>query len=158
MKPETVTVTQIVKIADTDGVAIREGSVLRQIEDNDVGVVTRIIREGDRVRMLIPPCVGDLLISTRSNSVRVTNKCTKWRHVPRAEQTYDQRLLAWMYSKEPLTLISERASPDTAKAIDGIMALLPDEIVNWEEGPWPDSLEDALRFLVAHLTSLKSKS
>ena len=32
-------------------------------------------------------------------------------------------------------------------------ALLPEDAVCWEEGPWPDSIESALNFLVEHLSS-----
>lgn len=43
-------------------------------------------------------------------------------------------------------------------AIDGIMSLLPEDIVDWESGPWPDKIEDALGFLAEHLKELKSKT
>ena len=33
------------------------------------------------------------------------------------------------------------------------MSLLPNDIVDWDYGPHPDRLEDALRFLMEHLRS-----
>lgn len=37
------------------------------------------------------------------------------------------------------------------KAGSGIMALLPEDTVCWEVGPWPDSVVQAIKFLVDHL-------
>jgi hypothetical protein len=34
------------------------------------------------------------------------------------------------------------------------MALLPDDVVDWTYGPFPDCLEDALGYLVEHLSNI----
>lgn len=45
-----------------------------------------------------------------------------------------------------------------ALAIDGIMALLPENTVDWEgPGPWPDRIDDALTFLEQHLTKITNQ-
>ena len=148
---ETVTFQKVVKIADADGRAIREGSVIREINDGVQGVVTWIGREGDRDGPVMA-CVGDLAVHLPNRSVRVTNRYSQWRHVPHDEQSYEERFLSWMqrvYEHDDDRDISK----DEGMAIDGIMALLPDDTVDWEYGPLPDRLEDALRFLVDHLES-----
>ena len=152
---ETVTMTITVPIADADGVPIREGSVLRSIEDGEQGVVVRIVRVGDFGHAF--ERVGDLIIQTGSCRSRVTNRYRFWKHVPREEQTYEERYLSWFRDRQAFDYNGlcdkEDVSDDAKKAISGIMALLPEEIVCWQEGPWPDTIEDALRFLTRHLST-----
>jgi len=152
--PEKFKYTIEVECADIDGAAIHEGSVLASIEPADEcqGVVIAIRREGDRCPFF--ESVGDLIIETGPGQKRVTNKYKKWRHVPRENQTYQERLLSWRqlpYDHEE----DREASEDEGLAIDGIMALLPVDMVDWENGPWPDRIDDALGFLVAHLAKLE---
>lgn len=153
---ETVTFQKVVRIADADGKPIAEGSVLRCLDDGEQGVVVKILRAGDYGTFLDQ--VGDLQIHTGSGSTRCTNRYSRWRHVPREEQTYEQRFLSWFHDKTALEynglIEDEEKTPDARLAISGIMALLPEEIVDWETGPWPDSVEQALRFLVQHLSSI----
>lgn len=152
MKPETVTFTQTVEIADSNGEAIIEGSVLQSTEDDARGVVMQIKRPGSRGSFLDQ--IGDLHIQTSPGSTRVTNRYDKWLHIPRNAQTYEERFLSWL--ARPYDHDEDRqVSPDTGLAIDGIMALLPDDLVDWDYGPWPDTLEDALRFLWHHLQNPK---
>lgn len=149
---DTVTFSQVVKVADAKGHAIVEGSVLKSIEDDSRGVVKTIKRAGDRGGAFDQ--VGDIHIQTSPGSTRVTNRYDKWLHVPHNDQTYEERFLSWVY--RPYDHDEDRqVSADTGLAIDGIMALLPDNIVDWEYGPWPDSLEDALRFLWRYLAEKK---
>ena len=156
MECETVTFTKEVKIADADGKPIREGSVLREINDGTIGVVTKIVRVGDRVPIM--SLCGDLHIKTGPGSLRVTNRYNQWCHVPRKDQTYFQRLEAWIIRPYERTFCpSESISDEEAIAVDGIMNMLPADPVDWENGPWPDRLEDALKFLVDHLEDLSSK-
>jgi hypothetical protein len=54
-EPEYITVTKRIPIADVDGVAIREGSVLRHIKDGDQGVVVWIGRDGEPCRYMFAP-------------------------------------------------------------------------------------------------------
>lgn len=152
MKPEVVKFTVEVQIADADGVAIREGSVLRNIHDGDRGVVVRILRVGDRGTAF--DAVGDLNIHIRPGASRVTNKYAEWRHIPHNEQTYAERFVSW--GRTPFYYDSEYSavSKDEAMACSGIMALLPDDIVN-DYSPSGDRLDDALNYLVEHLTTLK---
>lgn len=157
MSAETFTFTREVPCADADGVAICEGSVLREIEDGAEGVVTQIARKGDK-SYLFPPMVmvGDLVITTSRGCQRITNRYSSWRHIPQVEQTYKQRLLSW-FSRKYEHDDSRPISKEEGLAIDGIMALLPENTVNWEMGPWPDRFEDALEFLVDHLTKLSNQ-
>lgn len=150
---ESFTYLKEVQLADADGVPIREGSVLREINDGDQGVCTRVVRKGDHVAPIMSQ-VGDIVIYTDHGCHRITNQYDQWRHVRRDEQTYEQRLLAWKHQKydhDP----DRKISRDEGLAIDGIMSLLSEDAVNWEYGPWPDRLEDALQFLVNHLSEKK---
>ena len=152
MKPETFTFTREVPLADADGQAIAEGSVLKNIKDGEVGVVVRVIRKGDSHGPMAS-MIGDICISLGAGSTRITNKYSAWRHVPHNEQTYLDRLHSW--GKRQYEHDSDRSiSRDEGLAIDGIMSLLPDDTVNWECGPWPDTIADALQFLAGHLTEL----
>ena len=141
---------------DADGMIIRLGSVLRNIHDGDQGVVVRVMKYGDvGIRWL--DAVGDIHIQSSPGSVRVTNKYHLWRHVPRAQQSFRERHLSWFNDPDAYqyNCLDEQDELTDAerKAITGIMALLPEEIVDWESGPWPDTVEDALRFLVDYLSS-----
>lgn len=71
----------------------------------------------------------------------------------------------WGYGALCMTnLFAFRATKprDMRQAADPIgpenMALLPPEIVDWENGPWPDDIEQALHFLQQHLTELAEKA
>ena len=104
------------------------------------------------------PIVGDLHIKLDSWCTRVTNKYGNWKHLPHDEQTYDERLLSWHCRKY---VHEERddslaISSDEGMAINGIMALLPSDAVDWDYGPFPDRIGDALTILARHLKSLKS--
>lgn len=151
---ESFAFTKQVPLADADGKPIKEGSVLRHVDGGgSQGVVTFVNRIGDRPGAAMSS-LGDIGIQTGPGSTRVTNCYRKWRHVPQDEQTYAQRHLSWLcrtYDHDD----EREASKEEGRAIDGIMALLPADTVNWESGPWPDRLEDALHFLVEHLNTLR---
>lgn len=149
MSSEAETVQFTVAIADTNGVAIREGSVLESLEDGERGVVVRILRAGDMGSLLDQ--IGDLNIKTGPGSTRVSNQYRKWRHIPHDQQTYQERYESWLHRKYEHGSDLKQVSHDMGLCIDGIMALLPSDTVNWEYGPWPDSIEETLRFLVKHL-------
>lgn len=154
-EPETIRRTILVKIADADGKAIREGSVLEHITDGVRGVVDWVGREGVTSG---PPmaALGDISIQTSHGSHRVTNCYSEWRHIPHDLQTYIERLRAWLH----LTYDHDEergVSRDEALAIDGIMALLPADTQDWERGDTADRLEDALEFLVDHLAELQKQ-
>jgi hypothetical protein len=154
MTAEIFTFTQAVPCADADGVPIRVGSVLREITDGERGVVTRIVRAG---QMGTPfDAVGDLHIKTHGSTTRCTNRYAFWRHIPHNDQTYAERFLSWKlrpYDHDTESSISR----DEGCAAEGIMALLPDDLVNWDYGPFPDRLEDALQYLAEHLTTLAAR-
>ena len=152
---ETFQYLKEVQLVDADGVPIREGSVLREINDGDQGVCTRVVRKGD-LNVPLMSQIGDIVICKDRGCHRITNRYNQWRHVPRSEQTYEQRLHAWKYQKYDHDA-DRKISRDEGFAIDGIMSLLPEDMVNWEYGPWPERIEDALQFLVAHLSSLSPK-
>jgi hypothetical protein len=160
MSAETVTFTRTVAIADADGRPIREGSVLRHIKEPAVGVVDLIVRPGTKVQSIIPACIGDLHIRLGPGVHRVTNRYTDWRHVPHADQTYAQRYLGWVLTKEgPDDYDDElsRMTKDEARAVAGMMALLPHDVVDYAYGPLPDTLEGALEILSHHLAKLSGQ-
>lgn len=153
-KPEVFTFICKVLIADANGIAITEGSVLRSIEtdrsQNTRGVVTWIGRPGGPYGPAMS-AIGDIGIRTGHGNTRVTNRYSKWQHIPHDEQTYEERYLSWQQRKYEHD-DSRDISKDEGIAIDGIMALLPEDTVDWNYGPYPDSLEAALGFLSDHLT------
>ena len=152
---ETFTFTQEVKLADADGVAISEGSVLVNIKDGDRGVVVKVGRKGAYSNLLMFS-IGDIAIQKGPGITRVTNCYGGWRHIPKKDQTYQERLLSWLqtpYEHDEYHNVSR----GEGCAISGIMALLPDEIVDWDYGPFPDRIEDALRFLAEHLEEIQTK-
>jgi len=153
-KPETVTYTVTREIKDAGGVPIREGSVLINLKDGGRGVVTQIVRLGDRVHLLGQ--VGDVMIQTSPGCSRGTNQYDRWQHIPHNEQTYNERYLSWLKRGKYEHDEDREASYDEGLAIDGIMALLPDDTVDWDHGPWPDRIEDALRFLVNKLNEVST--
>lgn len=155
MKTETVTFVtrKEVPIADADGVRICEGSVLREINDGERGVVTRVVRAGDKGTVL--DAVGDLNIYMRPGCTRVTNRYNQWRHIPHNEQTYDERFTSWLQTPHHHDPDYASVSKDESIACAGIMAILPDDIVS-DYGPFPDRIENALRYLVQHLSNNSS--
>lgn len=156
---EVITFTKTVAIADVDGRPIREGSVLKHVKEPVVGVVNHIVRPSDR-RAPMFSAVGDLHIRHTSYCTRVTNRYTDWKHVPTEEQTYRQRYLSWLLTKadpEDHDAESSRMTEDQARAVAGIMALLPDDAVDWTYGPTPDTVKDALDILSRHLAKLSKQ-
>lgn len=152
--PETieVKVTQKLNLTASDGKAITEGSVLINLEDGTRGVVTEIGRPGHRSSIPILS-LGDIIIQTSPGCYRGTNMYDKWRHIPHNEQTYLERYNSWRmrpYRHDEYDGVSR----EEGCAINGIMALLRDDVVEWELGPWPDHIEDALKFLQEHLSDL----
>lgn len=147
-------------IVDAQGKRIAEGSVLRSIEDGCQGVVVKIMKAGDWGGPFDQ--VGDLRIKTSPGCTRVTNRYELWKHVPRAEQSYTERYLSWFHDRDAFSYnglkYDEQKSDDERKAISGIMALLPEDVVHWETGPWPDTIESALNFLVEHLSEKANRS
>lgn len=139
-------------LMDADGVAIAEGSVLRHVSEPDRGVVVCVKRPGDRGSCI--DAVGDIHISTSPGSTRVTNQYQNWRHIPHEDQTYAERYTSWCYSK-PYDPDGVAEMTSEKFAAGGIMALLPDDIVDEVYGPWPDDLRGALHYLTEHLTELK---
>lgn len=157
MKAETVTfVTKtVVEIADSDGIPISEGSVLRDIASGETGVVSKVVREGDRLTCVVPPCVGDLMIIMSRSCTRVTNRYKQFKHVPREEQTYMQRCMAWFHTKGSEDYASDRISADAQEAITGILALMPDDGLASPFADWPETIPDALELLAAHLSNTR---
>ena len=146
MEPEVVEYTVKVPIVDCDNKPIFEGSVIKNIEDGEVGVVTKIVRADDRRKAA---AVGDLLIHISLGQTRVTNNYKKWKHVEHDDQTYEQRLTSWMYAPS-YEGIEWCESEDESRAMDAIIRLLPDAAIDWE-GDIPNCLEDALKLLVRYL-------
>lgn len=71
----------------------RVGDVVCRVErPEDRGVIVRIWREGDRCFSVMPVRVGDLEIRTRSGCSTVSNRYSDWQHIPRNEQTLEERV------------------------------------------------------------------
>ena len=150
---EIFTFSKEVPCADADGHPIHEGSVLKHITDGERGVVVDIKRKGD-VGFLLD-AIGDIHIRTSPGCTRCTNQYAAWRHIPHNDQTYSERLLSWEI--QPYEYDEYRpVSRDEAMAIDGIIALLPDDIVDWDY-EWVNNTVDALRILVRHLSNIQKK-
>lgn len=147
---------KVVPVCDGTGKGIYPGSVLENVKDKDRGVVVRIVKAGDYSLMGVE-CVGDLNIQTRHGSTRITNKYSEWRHVPHAEQTYEERYESWLCVPFQEGVWSESKSREEQIAIDGIMSLLPRDIVDYGYGPFADSIENALRYLAIHLAELSKQ-
>jgi hypothetical protein len=96
-----------------------------------------------------------MLIKISAGTIICSSRYTNWKQIPHNEQTYRERYDAWLASEsEPI--YNDDITREEAVAVQGIMALLPDNIVNWEYGPYPDRLEDALSFLVTHLSDIST--
>lgn len=158
-KVETFKFVKEVKVVDADGLSIKEGSVLRHTKDGERGVVVKIMRPGDAGWIMDQ--VGDMLIRTSPSCTRVSNQYAMWRHIPRNEQTHIERYQSWFCDCEAFEYnglkYDEGRSDDSMKAISGIMALLPNDPVCWETGPWPDTIETAFDFLLKHLSSMEEE-
>lgn len=161
--PHSIEVTKTVEIVDADGLPIRVGSVLKNIPSEadrngpDRGVVVDIILPGQPRRGMMAAGVGDLIIKLQPAVYRVTNRYTDWRHIPRKDQTYSERFLAWQsvdYEHDD----TRRVSRDEGCAMEGILALLPESCFTESVDPWPESLEDALEHLVAHMERLAAEN
>jgi len=154
MNPKPLTVLAEIPIVDADGVAILVGSVLERVDGTDRGVVTQIVLPGALIRCVLIPVIGDLEIETSPSCRRITNQWAKWRHIPKERQTYRERFRSWQLTPYEHDDNNGKRSSDEGLAIDGILALLPPDAVDWDYGPWPDSIEEALGFLETHLTQL----
>lgn len=116
------------------------------------GVIVHIARAGEIAPVPLMQA-GDIAVqsSSHAGSTRVSSKHDTWQVVPHEEQTYRERLLSWRIRPFKPDWDSS-SSIREQQAVAGIMCLLPTDIVNWEQGPWPDNQDDALNFLVEHLT------
>ncbi len=133
-----------------DGLPVRVGDVLRHLSDGSTGVVVAL--PGDDVSLPLPAVANEMVVSTSPGCTRYTTFLDAWVHIPRDQQTYAQRLQSWQvrpYQHDDARGISYIEG----LAIDAIMALLPSDPVDWENGPWPDRFDDALQFLVEHLSA-----
>ena len=150
METVTFTTTKTVNIADADGKAIHEGSVLQDIATGEIGVVMTIFRAGQKYYQFGPICVGDLEIRLGPGCTRITNRYAAFRHVADEKQTYELRYLSWLHTLGSDDYLSESLSAHEQKAITGILALLPPRAFN-PNGDWPCSLEEALALFARHL-------
>lgn len=152
MKPEEFTFTITKKLADANGEPIKLGSVLEK--NGEVGVVFKIIREGDEGGLAC--CVGDIAVRMSSNVSTYSNQYDSWKHVPHDRQTHEQRYLSWLYAGGEC-YVSDGESKDEMKAVYGILNLFPDGYFNWEYIDFPLNIEQALRILAKYLDYLISE-
>lgn len=152
--------TKTVKIADVDDQQIRVGSVLKCIDENDdaEGVVVSIIDAEDKSSIpwncCGPIAHGDLFISTSSYSHRVTNRYSHWKHIPRKEQTYEQRFKSWCCEKFEYDEYGLGKSPEEQFAIEAILSIFPEDPIDWEHGEIPYNITEVMNYLVEHLEHL----
>lgn len=142
------------EMRDALGNPISLGSVIRHVEETDTqGVVVHIVsKTGVNAHPITVD--GDLIIqlSNERYGTRVSRNYRMWVLVPHENQTFAERYLAWTKTRgKYYPSGSDRISNTEKRAISGIMSLLPEDVVNWEEGPWPDTLDDALRFMADYL-------
>lgn len=150
MSPEAETVTRVVRIADADGRPIREGSVLQEVKGTTRGVVSRIVRKDD-TSFPFAACVGDVVLQTSCAAAQhFTSRYEAYRHVPKDKQTYLERYLSWLCSTPKRTPTDEACAYQT-----GILALLPDSVVDWDGDRFPDTPENVLWYLAEHLEKLQ---
>ena len=100
------------------------------VKDQDRGVVVEVGRVGTIPRTPLVS-LGDILIKKSAGIYRGTNMYGDWRHIPHDEQTYWERYTSWLhryYDHDEYANYSE----DTGVAIDGIMSLLPEDVIDWE--------------------------
>jgi hypothetical protein len=146
-------------LVDADGVPIELGSILRHEDGKTRGVVNWIgFPDCKNVALGAPPlaAIGDMQVYQGRGVSRISNQYGKWRHIPREETTYWERFTSWKHRPYVHDEDSGRSN-DEGLACDGIMALLPNDPVDWEYGDWPNEIETALGYLVAHLESLTAK-
>lgn len=151
---DAITVKKLieVKIEDKNKVPIRVGSVLKCVEDGTRGVVQEIAIDGKVFDT--PTCEGDLKIKLKPGHHRITNRYDKWEHIPHENQTYLEKYTSWLFKPfEPIGCGD--MSEDTELAIQGIVALLPEDTIDENGEPWIDRIEGALELLAEHLDEIK---
>lgn len=155
-------------LVDADGVPIELGSILRHEDGRCRGVVTWIgYPDQPRGHMIwgAPPLsqTGDIQVYEGRGISRISNQFGKFRHIPREETTYWERYTSWLKrpfnyeAPDPDVSEENRISKGEALACDGIMAMLPNDPVDWEYGDWPDRIEVALRYLLDHFEELEKR-
>ncbi|WP_309386065.1 hypothetical protein [Cerasicoccus frondis] len=164
MKEVTFIEKKVVPIADCDGQPIRLGDVLRCIDEGskDVGVVFGIVNKDDKSsygRHAVGPIAhGDLILRTSHCSTRVTNRYAQWKHVERNDQTYWQRRQSWLAKPFQFDEYGPSNTELEQYAIEAIMALLPEDTVNYEYDSGPNNVDDAIYYLAEHLGELKGET
>lgn len=149
-----------VPVADAGGRAIKEGSVLVEVdvqhEGNTPGrgVVCHITRPGD-MSFTMMDSIGDLKIYLSAGHTRVTNRYSAWAHVPEEDQTYEERYRSWLYTPYEHDVYGPWGKcPEAGMLADGLLALLPPDTIGWDYGPWPDDTEQLLGILMGHIDEL----
>jgi hypothetical protein len=150
-------------LVSASGKPIQIGDILRHEDGRSQGVVTWIGFPDAKLGAFGAPAlarIGDIEVKESDGTSRISNQYEKWSHVPRGETTYWQRLKSWVvrpfHYEEPDEDVQEcnRISKGEALACDGIMALLPNDPVDWEYGDWPDRIEVAFGYLLSHLEEI----
>lgn len=134
---------------DADGKPIRVGSVIAHLRDKDRGVVVQIGKVGDRPHDFLFS-VGDLAIKITgcNGTTRCTNIYHDWRHIPRRDQTFMERWLAFDSTWDPEDHEHEDRSPEQIWMREAALALLPtDPRENDYTYPWPNHPEEAMYYL-----------
>jgi hypothetical protein len=154
VKPEVFTYTKTVEVplVDADGVPIRLGSVLEQLDGSFCGVVVRIARAGMRGRLC--ECVGDISVWNGGGSTTVSSRYSNWRHVPHDKQKHWQRFESWILEDDWIDPDS-RVGKDVQIAVYGIMRLIPENHFNFDWSGYPLTTEDALRYLALYMDKMK---
>ena len=124
---------------------------MMNLKTGEVGMVRRIIRFGDQGSLLSQ--VGDLDLDMQNSVVRTTNKYDEWVHVAHDDQTCVQRLESWKLKpyEDDATFGAANLDAGLRQAIDGMLNLLPNSVVDWRDGPWPDTLNEMLGMLAEYI-------
>lgn len=142
---------------DADGLPILPGNVMYRADDlTKRGVVTRVVRRAEECHGFMG--VGDMMLAETHHQgcSTVSSAHNKWRRVPREEWVPMECYMHWRH-----TPFCENGSERPAieqMATQGITALLPSDVIDWEYGPSPDLLEDALHYMARYLETLHPRN
>lgn len=140
------------------GQYLQQGNVVRKIkgdkQDRVTGIIMRTLKPGDKGNVF--QMVGDIEIYISQGVTRITNKYSEWEHVPKEEQTFFQRYMSWLYTPGEKPEYEEHMSDDEWMCYRGIVDILPEETVDWDNNP-PSNFTEVFRILAQYMDTLKDK-
>lgn len=131
---------------DADGKLIALGSVLEKIDTGEIGVVSRIVKEGEQTGLLEQ--TGDMKIEKTYGAYIVSSIYSSWRHVPHEKQTFYHRFRSWLYTP---------CNHDTDEDfhVFSITSLVDQDL--YDEDSYPVHFQDALELMSKQLIKQERK-